>query len=331
MEFVNKLKDVEKNYKTIYGMGMPGMPITDANIREKVNQDKLKPAKDRWWTPAREARIREYIGKGYFGFDCICLAKAIGWGWKGDFSKRLGGAKYLSNGVPDWGANHTNKMGIDRSTDFSKIEVGHYVWMDGHIGFYIGDGLAIEASPKWKNGVQVTAVHNIGRKAGYNGRTWTTHGKLTWVDYSDSASETKGDEGEIMLSRTLRHGDSGEDVKLVQEFLKARGYYTGPIDGKFGPGQGFLNAVKAFQKAEGLEVDGVIGPATRARIIEMMIEAPKPVGDPEKEKLLQDEVNKQKAELKKLQDELTYIRNECRKYEDYFRLQEEIRRGIELL
>ena len=150
MELVNKLIDIERNFKTIYGMGMPGMPITDANIREKVNQDKLKPANKRWWTPAREARVREYIGKGYWGHDCICLAKTVGWGWHGDYSKRLGGAKYLSNNVPDWGANHTNKMGIDRSTDFSKIEIGHYDWMDGHIGFYIGNGLAIEASPKWK-------------------------------------------------------------------------------------------------------------------------------------------------------------------------------------
>lgn len=145
-------------------------------------------------------------------------------------------------------------------------------------------------------------------------------------------------EGELMLTRTLRHGDSGDDVKLVQEFLKARGYYTGPIDGKFGPGQGFFNAVVAFQKAENLEnPNGNIGPITRQRIVEMMIE-PKPVGNPEKEKLLQDEldiqkreVEKQKVEVKRLQDELAYALNESRKYKDYFRLQEEIRRGIELL
>lgn len=95
-------------------------------------------------------------------------------------------------------------------------------------------------------------------------------------------------EGELMLTRTLRHGDSGEDVKLVQEFLKARGYYTGPIDSKFGPGQGFLNAVIAFQKAENLEnPNGNIGPITRARIIEMMVEAPKPpqVEDPKVKEL----------------------------------------------
>ncbi|NLC43674.1 MAG: hypothetical protein GX783_05270 [Clostridiales bacterium] len=109
-------------------------------------------------------------------------------------------------------------------------------------------------------------------------------------------------EGELMLTRTLRHGDSGEDVKLVQEFLKARGYYTGPIDGKFGPGKGFLNAVIAFQKAENLEnPNGNIGPITRARIIEMMLEVPKPVDDPQV-KELQAKVASLEVELARVQN-----------------------------
>ena len=45
MELVNKLIDIERNFKTIYGMGMPGMPITDANIREKVNPGQTKASK----------------------------------------------------------------------------------------------------------------------------------------------------------------------------------------------------------------------------------------------------------------------------------------------
>lgn len=75
-----------------------------------------------------------------------------------------------------------------------------------------------------------------------------------------------------MFQRTIRFGDSGDDVGQVQRFLKNRGLYTGPIDNKFGPGQGFLNAVKAFQKAENLEVDGIIGPKTQARIVELLLQ-----------------------------------------------------------
>lgn len=58
------------------------------------------------------------------------------------------------------------------------------VWTTGHIGIYIGDGLAVECTPKWKNCVQITAVGNIGSKAGYNTRTWKKHGHIPYVEYS---------------------------------------------------------------------------------------------------------------------------------------------------
>lgn len=52
----------------------------------------------------------------------------------------------------------------------------------------------------------------------------------------------------------------GADVKLVQEALNSRSFANGR-DGVFGP---FTEAlVKMFQRAQGLVVDGVVGPATR--------------------------------------------------------------------
>ena len=75
------------------------------------------------------------------------------------------------------------KLCSNVTTDFSKIEVGEAVWCSGHIGVYIGDGLAVECTPAWKNKVQITAVKNMGTKSGYNARTWTKHGKLPYVDY----------------------------------------------------------------------------------------------------------------------------------------------------
>jgi hypothetical protein len=64
------------------------------------------------------------------------------------------------------------------TTDFNHLEPGEYLWMSGHCGVYIGDGLAVECTPKWDNKVQITAVGNIGKIPGYNTRTWTKHGKL---------------------------------------------------------------------------------------------------------------------------------------------------------
>ena len=66
--------------------------------------------------------------------------------------------------------------------------IGEAVWMSGHIGIYIGDGLAVECTPKWENKVQITAVGNIGSKSGYNTRRWTKHGKLPYVDYTGAST-----------------------------------------------------------------------------------------------------------------------------------------------
>ena len=61
-------------------------------------------------------------------------------------------------------------------------------------------------------------------------------------------------------SRTLRSGDTGDEVKSVQTRLKALGYYTGSIDGKYGTGT--VAAVMAFQRNNGLSADGVAGSGT---------------------------------------------------------------------
>lgn len=61
-------------------------------------------------------------------------------------------------------------------------------------------------------------------------------------------------------TRTLRFGMSGEDVRYTQQRLSALGYYNNGLDGQFG--NGVLKAVKAFQKNNGLTIDGVLGPAS---------------------------------------------------------------------
>lgn len=48
--------------------------------------------------------------------------------------------------------------------------------------------------------------------------------------------------------------------KAIQQKLKELGYYKGSIDGVYG--QGTRSAVIAFQKANGLSADGIVGPKT---------------------------------------------------------------------
>lgn len=52
----------------------------------------------------------------------------------------------------------------------------------------------------------------------------------------------------------------GENIRLVQQRLNNLGFSAGAADGSFGPKT--LSAVKAFQKAKGLEIDGIVGPIT---------------------------------------------------------------------
>lgn len=63
----------------------------------------------------------------------------------------------------------------------------------------------------------------------------------------------------------LRKGMQGEEVRVLQRDLQRLGFHLGEIDGKFG--QRTENAVRAFQAAHGLEVDGVAGPQTQSAIL----------------------------------------------------------------
>ncbi len=69
------------------------------------------------------------------------------------------------------------------------------------------------------------------------------------------------------LAETIQFRDKGENVIALQTALKQLNYYEGELDGQFGTGT--LKAVKAFQKAEKLAVDGKAGTKTQARLTEL--------------------------------------------------------------
>ncbi len=63
---------------------------------------------------------------------------------------------------------------------------------------------------------------------------------------------------------TLRQGSRGQAVTELQQDLNTLGYAAGKADGIYGANT--ANAVKAFQRDNGLSVDGVAGPATQSAI-----------------------------------------------------------------
>jgi hypothetical protein len=144
IDLANRAKEVATNYKTLYVMGCFGAPMTDSNKKRYCNNHTYN--KDTKRTEMIQAATPDT-----FGFDCVCLIKGLLWGWNGDQSKVYGGAKYASNNVPDINADAMFRACLEPSSDFSKIEIGEAVWMKGHIGVYIGDGLSVECTPKWDN------------------------------------------------------------------------------------------------------------------------------------------------------------------------------------
>ncbi|CZT36378.1 peptidoglycan-binding protein [Rhizobium sp. 9140] len=62
----------------------------------------------------------------------------------------------------------------------------------------------------------------------------------------------------------LRRGSKGPAVDQLQRGLAAAGHYLLTVDGDFGPGT--EAAVKTFQRARGLVVDGIVGRETLAMI-----------------------------------------------------------------
>ncbi len=125
-----------------------------------------------------------------------------------------------------------------------------------HVGLYVGDGVCIEAQGT-RTGVvesQLSAWDEWGELLVKIG------GKMVKVDY-DLPAETIE-----IAPRTLRKGDSGTDVKELQEALLREGYDLGSYgaDGKFGSET--LSAVRAFQHDNGLTPDGIVGPKTLAAL-----------------------------------------------------------------
>ena len=69
-----------------------------------------------------------------------------------------------------------------------------------------------------------------------------------------------------MAEPLLKKGSTGEAVEQLQKALKDLGYDPGAVDGKFGANT--EAAVKSFQNANGIAVDGIVGDITWLNIDE---------------------------------------------------------------
>lgn len=163
------------------------------------------------------------------------------------------------------------------------------LWKPGHVGVYVGDGMAVDARGS-QYGVCYESVYSHG---------WTTYFKVSgvsypttgWVEFngskyyyedgqyladttrtiggvsytfassgkctSNGPSTESTDGSSSTQSSSLKLGSQGEAVEKLQLRLYELGYYTGSIDGDFG--YGTEEAFKLFQETVGLYVDGIAG------------------------------------------------------------------------
>lgn len=255
-ELAERCTRLATQYKTLYIMGCFGAPMTAKNRSRYANNYAYNRQKE------RTAKIQA-ADENTFGFDCVCMIKGLLWGWQGDSSKTYGGAKYKSNGVPDSGADSMFRKCLAQSEDFSCVEIGEAVWLPGHIGIYIGDGLAVECTPKWADGVQITACNC--QKEGYKTRTWSKHGKLPYICYDGYSLSRLRLEVGLVTEEPLPTLSETENrvhilVCLAQKRLAALGFAAFEADGVFGPLT--RTAVESYQRDQGRAVTGKLDEAT---------------------------------------------------------------------
>lgn len=206
--FCKKLREIAEDYNTVYMKGVFGAPVNEHTVSSKSAQY------SKWYTEEKQKAFKKLFGKNYFGFDCVCLIKGVLWGWNGDENHIYGGARYGKNGVPDVSVDGMKSICEGVTKDFSVIEKGELLFMPGHVGVYLGDGMACECTPKWENKVQITGVKNLGSTI-TNSRKWDYHGKLTaFIEYKPDAlpAPDKKLPKRVAIGKIDEYKDTGNNI-----------------------------------------------------------------------------------------------------------------------
>ena len=219
-----------------------GLPYVYSALGQRMTEELIRSFAKAYpsvYTSSYLAKTLKAVGKQ--AFDCVGLIKFFVWGNTGD--------KLLTyNPATDISANNAYNRATVKGTIKTIPETpGVCVWLNGHIGVYIGGGYVIEA-----RGVDYGVV-----KTKLAARPWTHWLCYPGVDYGRETSQP------AQVNRPmLRRGSKGAAVKEMQSKLIASGFslLRYGVDGDFGSETDA--AVRAFQKTRGLTVDGICGPKT---------------------------------------------------------------------
>ena len=197
--------------------------------------------------------------------------------WEPDYDcSSLVISAYQQAGVPvrNNGASYTGNMyRVFTATGFADVinQVniktgagllrGDVLLREGHTALYCGNGLEVEACMDENGGIG----GEPGDQTGYEiliqfyNPNWST--VLRYIEEKDTY---------MFELATISIGYIGDDIKLMQRLLRSRGFTDSnghkiEIDGIFGMAS--ESSLLKFQKAHGLQQDGICGPKTWDRLL----------------------------------------------------------------
>ena len=232
---------------------------TSGQIWRKCDQDELvrKYKSD----PSRysDLKLGAEIGSKWIGhvvYDCSGLTMRAG---------AALGLKYAHGSNSSYRNDCVYKGKLTGGMD---LPVGAWVYTGSsasdhpHIGVYTGDGWVTEAQGT-RTGVTRTKLSN---------KKWTYWGlgkgmAFDFIPGKTEAAAPATGTSSTKTYATIKKGSTGAIVVDMQRKLLAKGYKLPKygVDGDFGSET--LAAVKAFQKDNGLTVDGIVGPATWEKLL----------------------------------------------------------------
>lgn len=273
-ELVRRL-EVLANQKTFYrnkwnyNVGLIAPPKSEKDFKDMRNNIKKN------YNPYNEQAK---------SFDCSNLIKSLLNGY--DVNKQDVG--YYQADLSNTG--DCNEYGLLKqcsgiSTDFSKLKLGQpaLLYMQGHVATYLGKEVVmglkrynvIECTTNFGGGVVYSWVDPDGTRRACKGGAkpqkdhYTQWGLFTpWVSYTVQPVQPTQPKVDVRKYPVLRftkdkkgrYTTRGEWVLKLQKLLYDKGYDPNGLDSVFGPG--CEKAVRQYQRDNGLDPDGIVGPLT---------------------------------------------------------------------